>query len=123
MFADRNGSFCARTPLRGNQNLKTVARRWPAMAAAQTALMRNDARARCSPPLAVGRKTYGSEALALMGRERNAPETMTVSGRRVLIFGAGNCYDPYLPAADADEGVERVVIGDLLRGSPRLVSS
>jgi hypothetical protein len=77
------------------------------MAAAQTALMRNDARARCSPPLAVGRKTYGSEALALMGRERNALETMTVSGRRVLIFGAGNCYDPYLPAADADEGVGR----------------
>ena len=93
------------------------------MAAAQTALMRNDARARCSPLPAVGRKTYGSGAWALVGRERNALETMTVSGRRVLIFGAGNCYDPYPPiAADADEGVGRVAIGDLLRGLPRQVS-
>jgi hypothetical protein len=85
--------------------------------------MRNDARARCSPPLAVGRKTYGSEALALMGRERNTLETMTLSGRRVLIFGAGNYYDTYPPiAADADEGVGGVAIDDLLRGSPRRVS-
>jgi len=34
-----------------------------------------------------------------MSRERNAPEKMTVSGRGVSIFGAGNCDDLSLPIA------------------------
>jgi hypothetical protein len=44
---------------------------------------------------------------------------MTVSGRGVSIFGAGNCDDLYLPiAADVDEGVGRIAIdvGRRLRG-------
>jgi len=37
---------------------------------------------------------------------------MTVNGRGVSIFGAGNCDDLYLPiAADVGEGVERLAIG------------
>lgn len=54
-----------------------------------------------------------------MSREPNALETMTVSGRGVSIFSAGNCDDLYLPiAADVDEGVGRIAIdvGRRLRG-------
>lgn len=47
----------------------------------------------------------------MMSREPNALETMTVSGRDVSIFGAGNCGDLYRPiAADVDQGVGRIAI-------------
>jgi len=62
-----------------------------------------------------------------MSHERNAFETMTVSGRGVSISGAGNSDDLYLPiAADIGEGVGRIAIGvaRFLRApSPLVVSS